>query len=162
MAITSAKKILLLEVRLLRQDVRNLPMRPSVWLVRTLFPWTSTTGCLVKMRASFIHISKKARPSWRLNFASCPGFSLDIYYPVKTPTTICIWRRPEDRTYSYESSGRCSIFRLNFLMFLVWRGIRILTKATKQLFLSTSELKNQSKHENMHLGTCALSCICWW
>src|SRR2546421_1765858 len=75
-------------------------------------------------------ISKKARPSWRLNFASCPpqrqerpevqpGFSLDIYYPVKTPTTICIWRRPEDRTYSYESSGRCSIFRLNFLMFLV-------------------------------------------
>src|SRR5436305_8750359 len=75
-------------------------------------------------------ISKKARLSWRLNFASCPpqrqerpevqpGFSLDIYYPVKTPTTICIWRRPEDRTYSYESSGRCSIFRLNFLMFLV-------------------------------------------
>src|SRR5436305_6162708 len=79
---------------------------------------------------SCFFISKKARPSWRLNFASCPpqrqerpevqpGFSLDIYYPVKTPTTICIWRRPEDRTYSYESSGRCSIFRLNFLMFLV-------------------------------------------
>src|SRR5438270_12192473 len=118
------------------------------------------------------YISKKVRPSWRLNFASCPpqrqerpevqpGFSLDIYYPVKTPTTICIWRRPEDRTYSYESSGRCSIFRLNFLMFLVCRGIRILTKATKQLFLSTSELKNQSKHGNMHLGTCALFCTCW-